>query len=76
MGASLALRSPMTRHDDLVLATVYGGLSLQLKEAAADRAHARYAAAISAWPRTEAHNAELRKIARFFKTLVDGHLRD
>jgi len=61
-------------HD--VLEAVCGGITMELRNAAADQAHARYAAAWGTWPRTELELAEIRKTKRFFKTLVDGHLRE
>ena len=62
--------------DGISLESVRGGLNWKTVQRAADIAHARYEKAFSNFPRTEADNAELRKIKRFFKTLVDGHLRE
>lgn len=58
------------------LSLVAGGLSMLLKNRAADLMHALRADAIGATPKTEADLAMLRKASRFFKTLVDGHLRE
>ena len=57
-------------------AAVVGGLSLPLRERAADLMRKLRADAHSAYPQTEADLATLRKATRFFKTLVDGHLRE